>query len=229
MKNNVGAQCASCSGPMNEKLCTKEGDKGKNTHGCPTVSKKTLLSAAKKEYTKKGIREFAKNASIQEGQCYANRDRKPYVMHPVKPRIVEICEFAEKMKYKRIGLIFCGGLAKEAEIVSRIFQKKGYDTISVMCKAGGIPKEQLGLTEKDKIYSGQFEAMCNPIFQAMVANDAHTELNVLLGLCVGHDSLFLKYSKAPATILAVKDRVTGHNPLAAIYLSGSYYSWAENE
>ena len=49
------------------------------------------------------------------------------------------------------------------------------------------------------------------------------ELNVLLGLCVGHDSLFFRYAEAPVTVLAVKDRVTGHNPLAAVYLSGSYY------
>jgi uncharacterized metal-binding protein len=49
------------------------------------------------------------------------------------------------------------------------------------------------------------------------------DFNILLGLCVGHDSLFFKFADAPTTVLAVKDRVTGHNPLAAIYLSGSYY------
>ena len=69
------------------------------------------------------------------------------------------------------------------------------------------------------------DTMCNPILQALIVNDARTQLNVLLGLCVGHDSLFLRYAKAPATVLAVKDRVTGHNPLAAIYTSGSYYAW----
>jgi uncharacterized metal-binding protein len=69
--------------------------------------------------------------------------------------------------------------------------------------------------------------MCNPIFQAYVVNDAGTDFNVLLGLCVGHDSLFFKYTEAPTTVLAVKDRVTGHNPLAAVYLSESYYSWLD--
>jgi uncharacterized metal-binding protein len=34
---------------------------------------------------------------------------------------------------------------------------------------------------------------------------------------------FFKYAQAPTTVLAVKDRVTGHNPLAAVYLSDSYY------
>ena len=65
--------------------------------------------------------------------------------------------------------------------------------------------------------------MCNPIFQAKLLNREKTQFNVLLGLCVGHDSLFFKYAEAPTTVLAVKDRVTGHNPLAAIYLSDSYY------
>jgi uncharacterized metal-binding protein len=40
---------------------------------------------------------------------------------------------------------------------------------------------------------------------------------------VGHDSLFFSFAEAPTTVLAVKDRVTGHNPLAAIYLSDTYY------
>jgi uncharacterized metal-binding protein len=65
--------------------------------------------------------------------------------------------------------------------------------------------------------------MCNPVYQAKLLNDEKVDLNVLLGLCVGHDSLFFKYGEAPTTVLAVKDRVTGHNPLAAIYLADSYY------
>jgi uncharacterized metal-binding protein len=54
-------------------------------------------------------------------------------------------------------------------------------------------------------------------------NHEKTELNILMGQCVGLDSIFFKYAQAPTTVLAVKDRVTGHNPLAAIYLSDSYY------
>lgn len=66
--------------------------------------------------------------------------------------------------------------------------------------------------------------MCNPIGQAKLLNDRKTDLNIILGLCVGHDSLFIKYSDAPITVLAAKDRVLGHNPLAAIYTSHSYYN-----
>jgi len=65
--------------------------------------------------------------------------------------------------------------------------------------------------------------MCNPIAQAFVLNDEKSEFNIVMGLCVGHDSLFLKYSNAPCTVLAAKDRLLGHNPLAAIYTVDNYY------
>jgi uncharacterized metal-binding protein len=68
------------------------------------------------------------------------------------------------------------------------------------------------------------EPMCNPIAQAEVLNAEQVDLAVMLGLCVGHDTLFIKYCRVPCTVLAVKDRVLGHNPLAALYLStGPYY------
>jgi uncharacterized metal-binding protein len=223
MKKTNDANCAKCQAPMREKLCTNK--KGKAGQGCPTAAKKSLAAKALKEYRKAAVREFARKASIQEGECYAGRDKKPYTMHPVKPRILEICEFARKMGYSRLGLAFCGGLAREAEIVSGILENQGFDVVSAMCKAGGVPKEEIGIEEKEKIFIGEFEPMCNPIYQAYILNDAKTHFNVLLGLCVGHDSLFFRNAEAPTTVLAVKDRVTGHNPLAAIYISGGYYSW----
>ena len=65
--------------------------------------------------------------------------------------------------------------------------------------------------------------MCNPIGQALFLNEAKVDLNVILGLCVGHDTLAMKYMEAPITTLVVKDRVTGHNPVAAIYNAESYF------
>jgi uncharacterized metal-binding protein len=92
-----------------------------------------------------------------------------------------------------------------------------------MCKAGKATKEEIGIRDEEKVFPGTNETMCNPIFQAKLLNHEKTEFNILLGLCVGHDSLFFKYSEALSTVLAVKDRVTGHNPLAPLYLSNSYY------
>ena len=92
-----------------------------------------------------------------------------------------------------------------------------------MCKTGRTPKEFLEIKEEQKVSPGGFEAMCSPITQAKVLNAAKTEFNILLGLCVGHDSLMMRFSDALCTVLVAKDRVTGHNPLAAIQLQRSYY------
>ncbi len=54
-------------------------------------------------------------------------------------------------------------------------------------------------------------------------NRAKTDMNVIVGLCVGHDMLFVKYSDAPVTTLVVKDRVTGHNPVSVLYGQKFYY------
>jgi uncharacterized metal-binding protein len=222
MKKNNSADCASCGIPMKERACMVT--KGKGSKGCPTADRKELVTAARLHYENPLTGEFARQASIQEGECYAGRDKKPYIMHPTKPRIQEICEFARKMGYNRLGLVFCAGLAKEALIVGQIFKNHSFEIVSVICKAGAIPKEEIGIKDNEKIYGGQHESMCNPILQALIVNEAKVEFNILLGLCVGHDSLFFKYAEAPTTVLAVKDRVTGHNPLAAIYLAGNYYS-----
>jgi len=213
--------CAVCAFEMAEKICvTQEGKGGK---GCPTLLDKKVLAEANREYDIPEIRNFARNASLQEAECYANRDQRPYIMQPTKTRIVEICEFAKKMGYERLGLAFCVGLTKEARLVTEILESHGFEVVSVLCKAGRTSKELIGLEESEKIFQGSDEAMCNPIYQASLLNEEDSELNILLGLCVGHDSLLFKYAKAPTTVLAVKDRVTGHNPLAAIYLSESYY------
>ena len=68
--------------------------------------------------------------------------------------------------------------------------------------------------------------MCNPVAQTEIINAEDAQLAIQLGLCLGHDSLFIRYCRPLTTVLAVKDRAgLGHNPLAAVYLSkSSYYS-----
>lgn len=196
---------------------------GLGARGCPTLTRGDLLERANREYADEPVREFARQASVQEAECYANRHQRPYVMQPTKTRIVETCEFAGKMGYRRLGLAFCMGLTHEAGLVEGILRDRGFEVVSAVCKAGRTPKRFLDLAPEETIRQEDGEPMCNPVFQARLLNAERTELNVLLGLCVGHDSLFFRYAEAPTTVLAVKDRVTGHNPLAAVYLSGSYY------
>lgn len=110
------------------------------------------------------------------------------------------------MNYERLGLAFCIGLRREARVVERLLSDRGFTVISAGCKVGRIPKEKINVPDEQKISPGNFETMCNPVMQALVPNDEKTDFNILLGLCAGHDSLFLKYSKAMCTVLAVKDR-----------------------
>ncbi len=213
--------CARCPFKIADRVCRKEG--GKYPDNCPTILKKYLAKDALAEYSKPENANFARQASIQESEGYTNRELGYSRVRPAKPRIEEILEFISKMGYKKVGLAFCVGLRKEAAAVEALFASRGLEMISAICKIAGVPKEMIGLKDHEKIAIGEPEAMCNPILQAEVLNDEKTEFNVLLGLCVGHDSLFLKYASAPCTVLAVKDRVTGHNPLAAVYTLDSYY------
>ncbi len=213
--------CALCPYDWSERYCRGPG--GKGPKNCPSLLK-DLAQKAQALMSDSVLLEFSRNCSIQEAQAYGGRELGYEHIHPAKPRIKEIIEFAERMGYKRLALVFCVGLRREAAIVHGMFEDYGFETVSVACKVGRIPKSELGLSREDHVDPGvENETMCNPVMQALVANHSGAELNVLLGLCVGHDSLFIRHAEAPVTVLAVKDRLLGHNPLAAIYTYESYY------
>jgi len=213
-------ECAKCG--IKDKICRSL--QGQGPAFCPTLHRKQAVEKANGEYGKPDILKFAHEASVQEAECYTNRGTKPYILHPIKPRVQEVCEFAQKMAYTRLGIAFCSGLHVEALSLNQILEAQGFEVVSVACKAGGTSKEHIGISEEDKVRIGEFESMCSPIAQAMILNQEETHFNILVGLCVGHDSLFLKYSKAYCTVLVAKDRILGHNPCAALYTTGSYYA-----
>lgn len=220
MATSKDPKCAICGISLLERACFIESGRGPDF--CPTVYAEDLLKASRREYAKPAVREFARLASVQEGECYLERDRRPFLPHCGKTRIQEVCEFARKIGAKKLGLAFCVGLAHEARLLHDIFGAQGFEVASVSCKAGRMLKEEIGVKDREKIMIGTDESACNPILQAKILNQAQTDLNVLLGLCVGHDALFFKYADAYTTVIAVKDRVTGHNPLAALYTSHAY-------
>jgi uncharacterized metal-binding protein len=138
-------------------------------------------------------------------------------------RVEEIVAFAKALGAKKIGIAACVGLSAEARTFARILDAKGLQGYGVICKVGSVDKSEIAIPEDLKVQPGSHEALCNPIMQARLLNRQKTDLNVIIGLCVGHDSLFIKYSKALVTTLITKDRVLGHNPAAALYTSGFYY------
>jgi len=139
------------------------------------------------------------------------------------PRLKEIAEFAIKAGFETVGIAFCIGLQKEAEIAADYYKEKGLKVASAVCSCGSFDKREMGIPAEDRFSDEGFEASCNPIAQAKFLEESGSEFNIVLGLCVGHDSLFFKYSNVPTTVLAVKDRVLAHNPLGAVYNRESYY------
>jgi uncharacterized metal-binding protein len=200
----VMSECSSC-----KVYKCKEGGENLPSY-CPGINEEETLKNSQKKYTA-DERKIAVAAAAVESEGYAEWSR-----------VREIMEFAHKLGYQRIGLAFCVGLREEARVFADILRLNGFETRSAICKAGSVDKSELAVSEEKKLNPGKFEAMCNPIAQADLLDKAGCQLNVILGLCVGHDTLFIKHSKAPVTVLAVKDRVLAHNPLGALY-AGHYY------
>ena len=175
-------------------------------------SEDIFLKASKLYEETRELREMARAAAIVEATGYMKWTR-----------IEDTIEFARMMGFKKLGIACCVGLRREGAVLESILKQNGFEVTSAICKTGAVPKEKLGLNDKQKVRPGRFEAMCNSVAQAILLDSAGSQLNILVGLCVGHDAVFTKTSKAPVTTLIAKDRVLGHNPVAALYNHQSYY------
>jgi uncharacterized metal-binding protein len=190
---------------------------------CPSDTYGEVVEQSFKEYQGESIdARIAYVAGRVEGLCYQPVPGSDAV-NARWTRVEDTIAFAKLMGYTKIGIATCIGMLDEAGRLTAILRAQGLEPISVCCKAGSIDKLKLGLAESDKVRPGTFEPACNPIAQAEILNREGSDMNIILGLCVGHDMLFSKHSKAPVTTLVVKDRVTGHNPVAVLYGQNFYY------
>ena len=132
-------------------------------------------------------------------------------------------EFAWRLHATRIGLAFCPDMSNEALTYARILEANGFKAV-----LAGQDEEQVAqhgparrqLTKRDP---SRATGLSDPIGQADYCNERKTDLNVILGLAVGHDSLFVKHAGALSTCLIAKDSALGHNPAGAIYHAESYH------
>ncbi len=199
--------CSYCG----HRRCFK-GDVSQVPDFCPSALKPELIEKAKTKLNDPETRKAAQDVA-RTWQDYGKLTR-----------VEETVLYAKLRGYKKLGLAFCVGLPQEAELFTNILLNEGFEVSSVSCMCGALSSDDVGLPAEDKIISGIRQPMCNPVGQASVLDDAGCELNILLGLCVGDDVLFIKHSQAPVTVLAVKDRVLAHNPLGALYTSKSIYT-----
>ena len=207
MEINIG--CVNCG----VKACQNKTEE-KYPPFCPTKNMdNTVFNKADNAYENDEDLKIAYTSAVLEGQFYGKLTRAE-----------EIIVFAKRMGYKKIGIANCVGLLNEARIFAIALEKNGLEPVMVSCKVGAVDKSRIGVENENKLNKGcEHESMCNPILQAEFMNSQNTDMNVIIGLCVGHDSLFIKHSDAIVTTLVTKDRVLAHNPVAALYTSSSYY------
>lgn len=206
----VDPACAYC--PESVRAC-RDGEANERGPGyCPGKVDPQTQQAAHERYADPETREISRVAALVESAGYCKWTR-----------VEEVVEFARRMGYRKIGIASCISFVDLAYVMSGILESHGFEVVSVACKNASIPKEELGIADAEKVRPGQFEALCNPVSQAELLNAHGCEFNVLMGLCIGHDSLFFRHAKAPTTVLVAKDRVLGHNPIAALHLADTYY------
>ena len=209
MSEYDGPTCVLCG----VKACTAAPETKDPPVFCPMPAEPELLAEVEQAYlSDPQLRRMALESARTEAAGYCRATR-----------VQEIMDFAGRMGWRRLGIAHCVGLMQEAKAARDIFLAGGFEVCTVCCKAGSIDKEQVGIRDEEKVRPGQYEAMCSLVGQAALLDKAGTQFNVVIGLCVGHDSLFFMHSKAPVTVLVAKDRVLGHNPVAALYTSHSYY------
>ena len=209
MKDNQKLSCVDCV-----KRACNTGSRETYPDFCPTKKADPAdIENARASYCDGGIdSDLTKSSMDIDSEFYCKYTR-----------VEETIAFAHRIGAKRIGIAFCVALADEARIFADVARKNGLDVVGVVCKIGSIDKTEIGYEDGKKHKPGSHEPICNPIMQAEYLEKAGSELNILMGLCVGHDSIFYRHSNVPVTTLSVKDRVLGHNPLAAIYTAKTFY------
>jgi len=189
----------------------------KGPASCPIKNYPDLIKKAKEIYRKDPFHRKMQHMGARLEGMSSQTPPGGTEINMKMTRIEELIMFCKMMGYKKIGFAHCIGCIGEAKELSHIFRARGFDTVQVNCKVGGIDKTEIGIAEDEKVRMYTFETICNNIGQALILNEEKTDLNIIVGLCVGHDISFSRASKAPVTTLIVKDRRLGHNPAAALY------------
>jgi uncharacterized metal-binding protein len=115
-----------------------------------------------------------------------------------KSRVQELLEYARRADLHTIGIAHCTTFTREAEALEQEFTQAGFQVARVHCKYGHVPASDLVEEGKGTI--------CNPAGQAQFLAEAGTEMNIVMGLCLGHDMVFNALSQVPTTTLIVKER-----------------------
>jgi len=131
----------------------------------------------------------------------------------LRSRVEELVAFARARGVSRIGVAFCVSLTREAQRLGEILVQAGLEAELVCCRVGAIDYDEVDLP---KAHPGRPAAICNPVGQARLLNQAQVGLVAQVGLCLGHDLILQEECEAPVTTLVVKDRTLDHHPVQAL-------------
>ena len=114
-------------------------------------------------------------------------------------RLRETAELAGRVGFRRLGIGHCPDMGREAAAAASFLQECGLEVLLPCLASGGEPLQQ----------ARQFACQ-------------QTQMNVVAGMCVRHEAVFVSASRVPVTVLVARDRRFRHNPAAALYTSDSY-------
>lgn len=126
-------------------------------------------------------------------------------------RVEETMEFARRVNARKIGLAYCVEMEAEAELYTHILEINGFEVTAVGCKVGELDEGETLFGKPNG------RLMCNPLGQAKLLDEAGTDFNLLMGLCPGSDTLFIKACNTMTSVLINKDRLTCNNPAVTLY------------
>src|SRR5574342_1011744 len=149
--------CAYC--PPTVQACRHGESETRGPGFCPTHVDEEGIERAWDRYQDPEIRRIARASALVESEGYCKWTR-----------VEEICQFAKKLGFKKIGIATCISFVDLARTLSAILESHGFEVASAACKNGGVAKEEIGLTDAEKIRPGTFEPMCNPVSQAELLN-----------------------------------------------------------
>ena len=130
--------CAYC--PPSVRACRQGESEARGPGYCPSKVDQDGIDAAYAQYDDPFTRRVAQVSARVESEGYCRWTR-----------VEEICAFAKKMGFCKIGIATCISFVDLANTLSGILESHGFSVASVACKHGGVAKENIDLEDCEKI------------------------------------------------------------------------------
>jgi len=117
-------------------------------------------------------------------------------LDPKLDRVDEIIAYCHEAGIKRIGIVNGISIEKQVKHLQNVLTSRGFKVDKAHC--------MLGKVKFDELVPGYKGTTCNPAGQADYLAEKDTQLNIMMGLWLGHDMVFNSKSNVPVTPLVLK-------------------------